>query len=202
MTTARKFDFQTLPARDKYKILIGSVVPRPIALVTTVDRQGRINAAPISFFNCLSSDPAILALGVENRSDASFKDTGLEHPANRCVHDQHRVNRNAGSDECLRGALRAGRGRVGRGRADCDPRRLHRRAAHRAIARPRSNVASTPHWKSARRARSFWARCCPLLSRPGSSTTGCMSILLGSMPWGAWAGTAIAAPIRCSICRR
>ena len=55
--------------------MIGSIVPRPIALVTTVDPDGRINAAPFSFFNCLSHDPPILALGVEFRADMSLKDT-------------------------------------------------------------------------------------------------------------------------------
>ncbi len=43
--------------------------------MTTVDREGRRNAAPISFFNCLSADPSILAIGVENHDDMSFKDT-------------------------------------------------------------------------------------------------------------------------------
>jgi flavin reductase (DIM6/NTAB) family NADH-FMN oxidoreductase RutF len=71
------FDFRALSARDKYKLLIGTVVPRPIALVTTIDTNGRINAAPFSFFNCLSADPPILALGVENHPDMRFKDTGL-----------------------------------------------------------------------------------------------------------------------------
>ncbi|MGK6315896.1 flavin reductase family protein [Neorhizobium sp. DT-125] len=70
------FDFTALSARDKYKLMIGTIVPRPIALVTTVDEEGRINAAPFSFFNCLSADPPILALGVENNPDMSFKDTG------------------------------------------------------------------------------------------------------------------------------
>lgn len=70
------FDFTTLSARDKYKLMIGTIIPRPIALVTTVDTEGRINAAPFSFFNCLSADPPILALGVENNPDMSFKHTG------------------------------------------------------------------------------------------------------------------------------
>ncbi|KQV28381.1 flavin reductase [Rhizobium sp. Root1203] len=70
------FDFETLSERDRYKLMIGTVIPRPIALVTTVDEHGRINAAPFSFFNCLSADPPILALGVENNPDMSFKDTG------------------------------------------------------------------------------------------------------------------------------
>src|SRR5260370_21410246 len=71
------FDFRTLPHCDRYKLMIGTVGPRPIALVTTVEPKGRINAAPFSFFNCLSADPPILALGVENHSDMSFKDTAL-----------------------------------------------------------------------------------------------------------------------------
>src|SRR5260370_13644903 len=71
------FDFRTLSARDRYKLMIGTVVPRPIALVTTVNPEGRIHAARFSFFNCLSADPPILALGVENHPDMSFKDTAL-----------------------------------------------------------------------------------------------------------------------------
>lgn len=70
------FNFSKLSARERYKLMIGTIVPRPIALVTTVDEQGRVNAAPFSFFNCLSADPPILALGVENNPDMSFKDTG------------------------------------------------------------------------------------------------------------------------------
>ena len=48
-----------------------------IAWVTTQDIDGSVNAAPFSFFNCLSADPPILALGVENHPDMRFKDTGL-----------------------------------------------------------------------------------------------------------------------------
>lgn len=70
------FDFAALSPRERYKLLIGAVVPRPIALVTTIDREGRVNAAPFSFFNCLSADPAILALGVEYRPSGPQKDTG------------------------------------------------------------------------------------------------------------------------------
>jgi flavin reductase (DIM6/NTAB) family NADH-FMN oxidoreductase RutF len=73
--THRHFDLATLSARDCYKLLIGTVIPRPIAFVTTVDANGRANAAPFSFFNCLSADPAIVAIGVENNDDMSFKDT-------------------------------------------------------------------------------------------------------------------------------
>lgn len=75
-TDAIEFDFSRLGEREKYKLLIGAVVPRPIAWVTTVDKEGRVNAAPFSFFNCLSADPAILALGVEYRPSGASKDTG------------------------------------------------------------------------------------------------------------------------------
>ena len=73
---AVSFDFKELSERERYKLMIGTIIPRPIALVTTVDEHGRINAAPFSFFNCLSADPPILAIGVENNADMSFKDTG------------------------------------------------------------------------------------------------------------------------------
>lgn len=70
------FDFAALTPRERYKLLIGAVVPRPIALVTTIDKNGVVNAAPFSFFNCLAADPAILALGVEYRPSGAQKDTG------------------------------------------------------------------------------------------------------------------------------
>ena len=70
------FDFAALTPRERYKLLIGAVVPRPIALVTTISADGIVNAAPFSFFNCLSADPAILALGVEYRPTGAQKDTG------------------------------------------------------------------------------------------------------------------------------
>ena len=44
-------DFTTLPAQDRYKLLCALVVPRPIALVTTLGPGGIVNAAPFSFFN-------------------------------------------------------------------------------------------------------------------------------------------------------
>jgi flavin reductase (DIM6/NTAB) family NADH-FMN oxidoreductase RutF len=69
------FDFASLTPRERYKLLIGTVIPRPIALVTTVGPNGQPNAAPFSFFNVLTHDPAILAIGVENHADLSFKDT-------------------------------------------------------------------------------------------------------------------------------
>ena len=69
------FDFSALGERDRYKLLIGTVIPRPIALVTTLGLDGRRNAGPFSFFNVLTHDPAIVAIGVENHADMRFKDT-------------------------------------------------------------------------------------------------------------------------------
>lgn len=69
------FDFAALDARDRYKLLIGTVIPRPVALVTTRGRDGRANAGPFSFFNVLTHDPAVLAIGIENHADLTMKDT-------------------------------------------------------------------------------------------------------------------------------
>ena len=63
--THHTLNFAELTAREAYKVMIGTIVPRPIAWVTTVSPDGVVNAAPYSFFNCLSADPPILALGVE-----------------------------------------------------------------------------------------------------------------------------------------
>lgn len=65
-----------LTDRNLYKLLVNTVLPRPIALVTTVDAQGRVNAAPFSFFNVFSHAPPLLVLGIEGRDEASpLKDT-------------------------------------------------------------------------------------------------------------------------------
>lgn len=76
MTDRLTLDFAELSPRERYKVMIGTIVPRPIAWVTTVSVDGRVNAAPFSFFNCLSSDPPIVALGVEYRPSGVAKDTG------------------------------------------------------------------------------------------------------------------------------
>jgi flavin reductase (DIM6/NTAB) family NADH-FMN oxidoreductase RutF len=61
------FDFETMAKRDRYKLVVASVVPRPIAWVVTQDPKGRVNAAPFSFFNVFSSDPVVLGIGVGAR---------------------------------------------------------------------------------------------------------------------------------------
>ena len=56
-------------------VLCGVVVPRPIALVTTLDENGKVNAAPFSFFNVFSEDPPLIVLGLQHKADQSPKDT-------------------------------------------------------------------------------------------------------------------------------
>ena len=65
----------SLHPRDRYKLLSASVVPRPIAFVTSVGEDGSVNAAPFSFFNVFSPDPPIVVLGVQKRFDGGVKDT-------------------------------------------------------------------------------------------------------------------------------
>ncbi|MEO6014476.1 MAG: flavin reductase family protein [Devosia sp.] len=69
------FDFAELTERQRYKLLIGTVIPRPIAFITTLSEDGRQNAGPFSFFNVLTHDPAIVAIGIENYADLRMKDT-------------------------------------------------------------------------------------------------------------------------------
>jgi flavin reductase (DIM6/NTAB) family NADH-FMN oxidoreductase RutF len=64
-----------LEPRLRYKLLCGLVVPRPIAWVTTLSPAGIVNAAPFSFFNVFSEDPALVVLGVQHKADGTPKDT-------------------------------------------------------------------------------------------------------------------------------
>ena len=75
MSEHTHFNFADLNAKQRYKLLIGTVIPRPIAFITTLSKDGRRNAGPFSFFNVLTHDPAIVAIGVENYEDGRMKDT-------------------------------------------------------------------------------------------------------------------------------
>jgi flavin reductase (DIM6/NTAB) family NADH-FMN oxidoreductase RutF len=61
------FDVSKLTNHQTYNLLIGLVAPRPIAWITSVDLQGRLNAAPFSAYNYVGIDPPIVAIGVANR---------------------------------------------------------------------------------------------------------------------------------------
>ena len=68
---------------DVYQMLVGVVTPRPIAWVTTVDVEGRINLAPFSFFNAFGANPPIVVFSPTLRRDGSKKDTLLNIEATR-----------------------------------------------------------------------------------------------------------------------
>src|SRR4051794_32270325 len=75
------FDLAAIPPTEGYKLLVSTVVPRPIALVTTLNRDGSINAGPFSFFNAVSSNPPVVVLGISpgdpnlNPGMEGYKDT-------------------------------------------------------------------------------------------------------------------------------
>jgi flavin reductase (DIM6/NTAB) family NADH-FMN oxidoreductase RutF len=60
-------DFSKAAPRQIYNMLIGLVAPRPIAWITSLDLEGRLNAAPFSAYNYVCTDPPIVAIGVANR---------------------------------------------------------------------------------------------------------------------------------------
>ncbi len=66
---------QDLDVSERYKLLIGCIVPRPIALVSTVSAAGVANVAPFSFFNGVGSNPMTLVFCPGNAADGSEKDT-------------------------------------------------------------------------------------------------------------------------------
>jgi flavin reductase (DIM6/NTAB) family NADH-FMN oxidoreductase RutF len=72
-----RFDFALLSAPERYKLLGGLIVPRPIALVTTESAEGRINAAPFSFFNVFAEEPPLVVLGFGISAKGGAKDTTI-----------------------------------------------------------------------------------------------------------------------------
>ncbi|WP_142826696.1 flavin reductase family protein [Planococcus soli] len=67
--------------RDNYKLLVGSIIPRPIAFVTTQSESGVVNGAPFSYFNIVSSNPPMVSLSIQ-RPTAELKDTARNIYAN------------------------------------------------------------------------------------------------------------------------
>lgn len=60
--------------RENYKFLIGSIIPRPIAFVTTSSKDGVLNGAPFSYFNIVTANPPMISLAIQ-RSGGKQKDT-------------------------------------------------------------------------------------------------------------------------------
>ncbi|SFS58815.1 flavin reductase family protein [Marininema halotolerans] len=60
---------------DNYKLLIGSILPRPIAFVTSISEEGCVNAAPFSFFTVVSTEPPMISVSVGRKPGGVQKDT-------------------------------------------------------------------------------------------------------------------------------
>ncbi len=69
------FDFASVAPRDRYKLLVSTVTPRPIAWVVSRSAENRLNAAPFSFFNVLSGDPPVVGIGIGSHEPGRPKDT-------------------------------------------------------------------------------------------------------------------------------
>lgn len=75
-TGAMQFDLDVLSAADRYKLVVNTVTPRPIAWTVTQSADGTRNCAPHSFFNALSDDPVLVVLGLLGKGrDGGDKDT-------------------------------------------------------------------------------------------------------------------------------
>lgn len=75
-------DFGALTAYQRYKLMASLIVPRPIALVTTLNSDGVVNAAPFSMFAMLGEDPPLVMISINRLPDGAIKDTSaniLEH---------------------------------------------------------------------------------------------------------------------------
>jgi len=68
-------ELAALSAHERYKLLIGLVIPRPIAWISTRSENGVANCAPFSFFNVFSEDPPLCVIGINPRSDGALKHT-------------------------------------------------------------------------------------------------------------------------------
>jgi flavin reductase (DIM6/NTAB) family NADH-FMN oxidoreductase RutF len=69
------FDFAAISPRERYKLLVSTVTPRPIAWVVSQDVHGQLNAAPFSFFNAFSGDPPVVGIGIGSHEPGRMKDT-------------------------------------------------------------------------------------------------------------------------------
>ena len=69
------FDFAAMPARERYNLLVSTIVPRPIAWIVSQDSHGHLNAAPFSFFNAFAGDPPVVGIGIGSHDPGRPKDT-------------------------------------------------------------------------------------------------------------------------------
>jgi flavin reductase (DIM6/NTAB) family NADH-FMN oxidoreductase RutF len=73
-----RYDMADLAPPERYKLMVNTITPRPIAWVVTIDADGNRNAAPYSFFNAMLSQPPLVVLGISPdgaRPGEEMKDT-------------------------------------------------------------------------------------------------------------------------------
>ncbi|MDR5815872.1 MULTISPECIES: flavin reductase family protein [unclassified Caballeronia] len=75
-----EIDFEAITEYQRYKLMASLIVPRPIALVTTLGPDGTVNAAPFSMFNMLGEEPPIVMLSINRLADGTLKDTAVNIP--------------------------------------------------------------------------------------------------------------------------
>lgn len=64
----------SLPEKENYKFLTGGIIPRPIAFVTSLSKEGVLNGGPFSYFNIVASNPPLVSISVQ-RNNGMKKDT-------------------------------------------------------------------------------------------------------------------------------
>ncbi|MFT4067704.1 flavin reductase family protein [Paraburkholderia sp.] len=75
-----EIDFEAITEYQRYKLMASLIVPRPIALVTTLGADGTVNAAPFSMFNMLGEEPPIVMISINRLADGTLKDTAVNIP--------------------------------------------------------------------------------------------------------------------------
>lgn len=73
-----RYDMSELAPPERYKLMVNTITPRPIAWVVTIDGEGKRNAAPFSFFNAMVAEPPLVVLGISPdnaRPGVGMKDT-------------------------------------------------------------------------------------------------------------------------------
>ena len=75
MSSHISFDAASLTQPERFKYLLGSIGPRPICFASTVDKEGKVNLSPYSFFNAFSSSPPILIFSPARNRNREQKDT-------------------------------------------------------------------------------------------------------------------------------
>lgn len=86
-STVLTIDPSLITKRENYKILTGSIIPRPIAFVTTLSEEGVLNGAPFSYFNIVSDNPPLISVSVQRKAN-HMKDTArnIHHTKEYVVH--------------------------------------------------------------------------------------------------------------------